>query len=81
MVVAYLAWLGAMYFWYRRVRPDLFMLAGGVLSLVVVVTVFLSHHLLGRDATAGFLLIGLVVIFLSAGGAVWLRSVARAQAA
>jgi uncharacterized membrane protein len=81
MVVAYLAWLGAMYFWYRRVRPDLFMLAGGVLSLVVVVTIFLSHHLLDHDAAAGFLLIGLVVIGLSAGGAVWLRSVARAQAA
>jgi uncharacterized membrane protein len=81
MVAAYLAWLGAMYGWYRRVRPDLFMLAGGVLSLVVAVTVFLSHHLLDHDPTAAYLLIGLVVIGLSAGGAVWLRSVARAQAA
>lgn len=79
-MVAYLAWLGAIYYWYRRVRLDLFMLAGGVLSLIVAVATFLSDSII--DAGSGsFLIIGLVVIGMAAGGAVWLKSVAREQAA
>lgn len=78
--LAYAAWLAALYGWYRHVRPDLFMLAGGVLSLIVAVAVFLSHHLLDSGAGA-YLLVGLVVIGLSAGGAIWLKTVAREQAA
>ena len=77
---AYLLWVGAFYFWYRRIRPDLFMLAGGVLSLIVAIVALLSKHLLG-EGSAGFLLIGLTVIALSAGGAIWLKSVAREQRA
>jgi uncharacterized membrane protein len=79
-LLAYAGWLGALYAWYRHVRPDLFMLAGGLLSLIVAVVAFLSHNIVGGDA-GGFLLVGLVVIALSAGGAVWLRSAARAQRA
>lgn len=78
--VAYVAWLAAIYVWYRRVRPDLFMLAGGLLSLIVAVVAFLSQNMLGGDA-GGFLFIGLVVIGMSAGGAVWLKSAAREQRA
>lgn len=77
-VLAYAAWLAALYGWYRHVRPDLFMLAGGTLSLIVAVIGFLSKHLIGSGDYAGsFLLIGLVVIGMSAGGAMWLRSVGR----
>lgn len=77
-VFAYVAWLAAIYGWYRHMRPDLFMLAGGMLSLIVAVIAFLSKHLIGSGDFAGsFLLIGLVVIGLSAGGAMWLRSVGR----
>lgn len=79
-VLAYVAWLATFYFWYRRQRPDLFMLAGGVLSLIVAVVAFLSRHMLGGDS-GGLLLIGLVVIGLSAGGAIWLKSVGREQRA
>ena len=78
--LAYVVWLATIYVWYRRVRPDLFMLAGGLLSLIVTVTVFLSDKMLGSDA-GGFLFIGLVVIGMSAGGAIWLKSVVREQAA
>lgn len=75
-VLAYAAWLAALYGWYRHVRPDLFMLAGGVLSSIVAVVAFLSYHIL--DAGSGaYLLIGLVVIGMSAGGAIWLRSTGR----
>lgn len=75
--LAYAAWLGAFHHWYRRVRPDLFMLAVGLLSLIVTVAAFLAQNLLGRSGSGGYLLIGLVVIAMSAGGAIWLKSVAR----
>jgi len=78
-LLAYAAWLAAIHVWYRRRRPDLFMLATGLLSLIVSVVTLLSHTLLGAGS-GSFLLIGLVVIGMSAGGAVWLKSVAREQA-
>jgi uncharacterized membrane protein len=77
---AFAAWLAALYGWYRHVRPDLFMLAGGALSLIAAVAAFLSRHFM--DAGSGaFLLIGLVVIAMSAGSAIWLKSAAREQTA
>lgn len=79
-VLAYVAWLAALYFWYRRRRPDLFMLAGGLLSLIVAVAALLSDNILG-SGSGGLLVIGLVVIGMSAGGAIWLKSVAREQSA
>lgn len=78
-VLAYAGWLAALYWWYRRVRHDLFMLALGLLSLIVTVATFLSYHMLDSGSGA-FLLIGLVVIGMSAGGAIWLKSLAREQA-
>lgn len=79
-VLAFLAWIGAVYYWYRHVRPDLFMLAGGVLGLIVVVVAFMTRYMIDEGGAA-FLLIGLVVIGLSGGGAMWLKSVAREQRA
>lgn len=79
--LAYFAWLAALHYWYRRVRPDLFMLAVGLLSVIVSVATFLSWQMLGSSGSAGYLVIGLVVIGLSAGGALWLRSVGRGQGA
>lgn len=75
--LAYAVWLGAFYHWYRRVRPDLFMLAVGLLSLIVTVATFLAQSMLSGSASGGYLLIGLVVIGMSAGGAIWLKSVGR----
>jgi uncharacterized membrane protein len=77
--LAYLAWLGCLYLWYRHVRMDLFMLAAGVLSLIVAVASFLGEHVLSGADAGGYLLIGLVVIGMSAGGALWLRSAAQEQ--
>jgi uncharacterized membrane protein len=79
--LAYAAWLGAFFFWYRRIRPDLFMLAVGILSLIVTVATFLAQSMLSGSASGGYLLIGLVVIGMSAGGAIWLKSVGRELAA
>ena len=74
-LAAWLVWMGVVYGWYRHVRPDLFMLAGGVLSLVVVVVAFLLRH--AGEGGGALLLSGLAVIALSGGGAMWLRHLAR----
>jgi uncharacterized membrane protein len=79
--LAWFAWVAAFYHWYRRVRPDLFMLAVGLLSVIVAVAAFLAENLLGGSGSAGYLIVGLVVIGLSAGGAIWLKSAAREQGA
>jgi uncharacterized membrane protein len=80
-LVGWFAWIGLAYYWYRHVRPDLFVLAGGVLSLVVTVAAFLSRFMLEDGGGGGFLFIGLAVIAMSAGGAMWLNRLAREPAA
>ena len=79
-LLAWVAALGATYYWYRNVRFDLFMLAGGVLSVIVVATAFLSEALI-ESGSGALLIIGLTVIGMAGGGAVWLRSLARGRLA
>ena len=74
--VAYALWLGAAYFYYRHRFRDLFVLAGGVLSVIVVVTAFLSNTLLRSAGDGSFLFIAVVVLGMSAGGAWWLKHIA-----
>jgi uncharacterized membrane protein len=78
-IVGWLAWMGFAFYWYRYVRLDLFVLAGGTLSLIVTVAAFLTET--GLSDGGGFLLIGLAVIGLSAGGAMWLNRLAREASA
>jgi uncharacterized membrane protein len=75
-LLVYVAWLGGMYAYYRRTSIDLFALAGGVLSTVIVVAALLGKLMLDSDEAGGFLFIGLVVIAMSATGAWWLRRIA-----
>lgn len=71
------AWCGVAWFWYRRRRKDLFVLAGGALSVIVVVTSLLSRALLDHRAeAAGLFLIGNAVIAMAAAAGWWLRRVA-----
>lgn len=77
-LVGWLAWIGLAYFWYRHVRPDLFVLAGGLLSVIVTVAAFLSRFML--ESGGGYLFIGLAVISMSAGGAIWLNKLVRQPA-
>ena len=68
-------WLAGLYFVYRKIRHDLFMLAGLALSVIVVVTSFASKHLL-KDFDAGALLaIALMIIGMGTGAAIWLRNI------
>ena len=77
--LVYLTWMAAAYLAYRRWQLDLFVLAGAVLSIIIVVTTLLSNQLLKQSDGASFLFIGLVVIGLSALGGYWLKAVAREQ--
>ena len=74
----YPLWLAGAHAVYRRFMPDLFVLAGGCLSVIVVATAFLAKHLLqGREEAAAFLLIAMAVIAMAAVCGWWLKRVAR----
>jgi uncharacterized membrane protein len=72
-------WLASGYALYRRRVPDVFILAGGMLSVITVTTAFLGKHLMRHDAASASLFIGVVVIGLSAAGGWWLKQVAQEQ--
>ena len=74
--LTWVTWLAGGYFVYRKLKPDLFMLAGGCLSSIVVLVALLAEILNGADA-GGYLFIAMVVIGLGAGSAMWLKRVHR----
>lgn len=77
---AWIGWMAAAYAVYRRRLKDVYVLAGGVLSAVIVVASLLVRALAEVRFEAGaLLLIGLVVIGLSAAGGFWLRNVANEE--
>ena len=78
-VPAWLVWLATAWAVYRRFIKDVYVLAGGVLSVIVVVATFFGKHLSG-DSAGGFLLVGLIVIALSAAGGWWLKNLAAEDA-
>lgn len=81
-LLVYGLWLGAVYFYYRHKMIDLFVLAGGVLSAVIVICALLSELMLrGRGEAGAFLFIGMVVLGLSSAGGIWLKNIAREQRA
>ncbi len=60
-------WLAAIYYVYRKIKLDLFMLAVS----------FLGKHILHYGDEGGFLLLTLVVIGMGGGAALWLKHVHR----
>jgi uncharacterized membrane protein len=78
--VVYPLWLAAIYICYRHLIFDLFLLAGGVLSVVIVVASFLDRAMLYSGSWGGaYLIIGLAVIGFSALGGLWLKRVAQEE--
>lgn len=76
----YPLWLAAIYACYRHLIFDLFLLAGGVLSVVIVVASLLSRAMLDSGSWGGaYLIIGLAIIGLSALGGVWLKRIAQEE--
>ena len=72
------AWIAAAYLVYRFWVKDVYVLAGGVLSVIVLAATFLGKHMHTNDAGA-FLFIGLLVITMSAAGGYWLKQVAAEE--
>jgi len=70
----WLLWLCVLYVVYRRLRPDLFVLTIGCLSIVVVLTTGAARWLFEAGA-AGWLILAVVVIALGVAAANWLRVV------
>jgi len=78
--LTYLAWLVISFVYYRYKRFDLFIISGQILSLVLIVATFMVDALFKMsiiDDAFGSLVIGAVVICLSAAGGVWLKHLAK----
>jgi uncharacterized membrane protein len=76
-LIAWFAYFAAVYAVYRHLVRDVFVLAGGVLSVIVVIATWLGDLLFATiQEESVFLLLALVVIGLSAAGGAWLRRVA-----
>lgn len=73
--VPYALFVGALYWAYRLRTVDLYMLAGMVLTIVVVVAFALGRPALEHGGAGAFLLIGLTLIGCAAAGGYWLRQV------
>lgn len=75
-LLVWAAYFVGAYVVYRHIALDVYVLAGGVLSIIVVVTTWLATQLMKSGDTAGAMLfIGLIVIGLSAAGGWWLKQV------
>ena len=81
-VLLYFIWAAALYFIYRKIIPDLFMLAGLCLSGIVVVTTFVARHIFDNgDPIGAFLFLALLIIGMAAAAAKWLKHVQKEMAA
>jgi hypothetical protein len=78
-MLPYALWIAAMYWAYRVRSVDLFILAGAVLSVAVVISLGLGRALSDVRGAGSFLFIGLVLIASAATGAFWLRQVAAEE--
>jgi uncharacterized membrane protein len=72
---AWLPWLIFMYLGYRKLRPDLFMLAGMCLSAITIAIPLLGMVVLKDFNPGGILLLALMTIGMGAGAAFWLKQV------
>ena len=68
-------WLAGGYLRYRRRMPDLFMLALGCLSCLLIIDVLVARYFLNYNSAASFLYIAVITIGIGAGSAVWLRNI------
>ena len=79
-LLVWMAWIGAIYWVYRVVKIDLFMLSMGCLSFSTVMVSFLIKSISWRHFEVGAIFfIGIVIIGLGAGSASWLKSVQKEE--
>ncbi len=75
-ILCWVVWLGAIYAVYRHQIRDIYVLAGGLLSIIVVTAFFLSKHLQDQGPLT-LLYIGIATISLLAIGVYGLKIVTR----
>jgi uncharacterized membrane protein len=75
--VAWLLWLAGVWYGFRMRRVDVFVLAVGLGSAVVVAALFLGKHLFSVAGFLSPLLVGAVIVGIAAGGIVMLKNIAR----
>ncbi|MFT6987485.1 MAG: putative membrane protein [Psychromonas sp.] len=73
--IVWLAFITALFFIYRKIKNDLFMLAAACLSGIVVITTFTARHLLDNFQEASFLFLAIMVVALGSSAAIWLKKV------
>ncbi|WP_027329009.1 DUF2157 domain-containing protein [Marinimicrobium agarilyticum] len=76
-LLEYCVVLGLVYWVYRYLKPDLFMLAGGCLSTILVIDAIVLYHTLGSAYAEGFLLVGILTIGLTTAAVRWLLKLHR----
>lgn len=74
-VLVWTLWMAGMYWFYRRIKPDLFMLTGLCMSGIVVIVTLQIRFLFFGSGAGNFLLYALMIIALGSGSALWLRKV------
>ena len=74
----WLVWIAAAYFAYRHWVKDVYVLAGGMLSVIVMTATFVAKQMTMQEA-GSFLFLGLLVIGMSAMGGYWLKQVATEE--
>jgi uncharacterized membrane protein len=76
-MVVWMALLGLMYWRYRKLHVNLFMLALGCLSGIVVVVAWCAKFLMDTGDSAMFLLLFLLTVGLTTGAAMWLKTLIK----
>lgn len=71
----WVVWLVAMGYIYRKVKRDLFMLAGCCLSTITVTVSFFGRHILHNGEAGAFLILAFMVVGMGGGAALWLKKV------
>jgi len=71
----WMLFLASFYLFYRKLQVNLFMLAGGCLSGIVVTVALLAEAMLHQGEPAAYLLVSIIVIGLGVGAAFWLKKV------
>jgi uncharacterized membrane protein len=67
-------YLFVLYIYYRTKKPDLFMLAGGCLSVIIVMITFVAQHMVGSES---FLVFSVLIIVFGGASSMWLKHVQK----
>jgi uncharacterized membrane protein len=73
--IIWLVWISLFMWVYRRRRTDLFMLAGGCLSVIVVVITLLAMQIMETGEEGALLFLSVLIIAMGSGATYWLKQV------